>query len=389
MRHRSLISTFAFTVAAVLVVASLCSRAPAQAGNQASQPTALNSGEQQAEAELQNGIALTHSGHFADAIPHLLAAQGKVSDEYAANFDLALCYVATHQFTPALQILTSLRNQGKGQANVENLLAQAYIGNGQPEEAFAALQKAATLTPENEKLYLFVADACMDQKNYSLGLKTVDLGLHSLPQSASLHYERGMFLSMLDEFDIAKADFDLARSLAPGREIAYLAATQKDFLEGDMAATVQGAREAVKKGYESYMLLTILGEALIRTGISPGQPEFAEAQASLEKAVEQRPNYPVSQLALGQIYLMAGNLDAAIVHLELAKQLDPGNPSVYSHLAAAYRRQGKLQDAQKVLAILADLNHAQAEKIRSAPGSRKIGYGEAASSVQQSTHPTK
>ena len=50
------------------------------------------------EAELQAGIKLTSNGDFAAAIPHLLEARGHVSDEYAANFDLALCYVATGQF---------------------------------------------------------------------------------------------------------------------------------------------------------------------------------------------------------------------------------------------------------------------------------------------------
>lgn len=56
------------------------------------------------EAELQAGIKLTSNGDFAAAIPHLLEARGHVSDEYAANFDLALCYVATGQFNSAIPL---------------------------------------------------------------------------------------------------------------------------------------------------------------------------------------------------------------------------------------------------------------------------------------------
>src|SRR5438105_6468796 len=49
----------------------------------------------QAEVELETGITLTRSGRFAEAIPHFLAARGHVSSEYAAEFNLALCYVGT------------------------------------------------------------------------------------------------------------------------------------------------------------------------------------------------------------------------------------------------------------------------------------------------------
>lgn len=122
------------------------------------------------------------------------------------------------------------------------------------------------------------------------------------------------------------------------------------------------------------MLLTLLGEALLRSGVTPGQPEFDEARNALEKAVAERSNYPSSQLSLGKLYLTAGRLDDAITHLEIARQLNPGNPAIYSNLAIAYRKQGKLSQAQDALATLAKLNEAQAEKIRNASGDRRAGY---------------
>jgi len=51
--------------------------------------------DRHAEDEFRQGTALTGKGAFKEAIPHLLAAQGKVSNAYAAGFNLALCYVAT------------------------------------------------------------------------------------------------------------------------------------------------------------------------------------------------------------------------------------------------------------------------------------------------------
>jgi tetratricopeptide (TPR) repeat protein len=344
-----------------------------QASQSANRDASLNLQEQAAE-EQRKGTALTRRGFFADAIPHLLAAQGRVVNEYAVNFNLALCYVGTSQFRPAIEVLKALRSSEHDDVDVENLLAQAYIGNLQPREALASLQKAAALSPQNEKLYLFVADACMDHRDYSLGLEVVGIGLQNLPQSAQLHYERAMFLTQLDEFDRAKHDFELAGKFAPESEISYLAAAHEELIEGEIPEAIRTAREGVKRGYESHALLTVLGVALIRSGPAPGQPEFSEAESILEKTVAQQPNDATSQIALGTLYYAAGRLEDAIAHLEKARQLEPENLAVYANLAKAYQRHSDLQQAQSALAMLQRLNQERAERISSAPGDRKLGY---------------
>ena len=329
---------------------------------------------QDADGELQTGTALTRKGLFREAIPHLLAARGRTASEYAVTFNLALCYLGTSQFKSAIDLLNGLRSAGHDRADVENLLAQAYIGNAQPQQALASLQRAASLSPQDEKLFSFVAEACRDHEEYSLGLKVVDIGLQNLPRSARLHYERAMFLAQLDQLDRAKPEFELVGKLAPASEISYLAAAHEALLEGDISGAIGAAREGVKQGYENPALLTVLGEALIRSGVTPGQPEFSEVQTVLEKAVTQRPNDPASQLALGRVYLMTGRAGDSIAHLETARQLEPGNQSVYANLAKAYQRHGDIQQAQNALATLQRLNQAQADRIGSAPGDRRMGY---------------
>jgi tetratricopeptide (TPR) repeat protein len=337
--------------------------------------------KQQAESDLQLGIALTKRGSFSEAIPHFLAAQGRVSDEYALEFNLALCYIGAGEFEKAIPVLQVLRAGPNDGAAVRNLLAQAYAGNGQAEEAFDALEEALAFAPQDERLYLFVADAFLGRQEPAESLRAIEVGLEHLPKSARLHYERGYFLSMLDDFDGARPDFELAMRLAPQSLIGYLAEAEENLLAGNLREAIRVSRTATAEGRQDYQLLTILGEALIRAGASPGQPEFREARATLEESVAARPNYASSQIALGHVELLDGRLGAAVEHLETGRRLSPRNPAVYSLLATAYRKSGRLEQAEAMLAMLRKLNQEQAQRIRSAPGDSKAIPGASGASA--------
>jgi cytochrome c-type biogenesis protein CcmH/NrfG len=113
----------------------------------------------------------------------------------------------------------------------------------------------------------------------------------------------------------------------------------------------------------------MLGEALLRAGATPTTPdEFHEAQATLEKAVAERPTYSSAHIALGRIYLAQQRTEEAVAQLESAKHLDPRNRAVYSALATAYRRAGEPEKAREALAVLAELNRQEAARIGSAAG---------------------
>jgi len=350
-----------------LVLAGVWAPAYAQRGR-------TSKGDSAAEAELQKGISLTSGGKFNEAIPHFLAAQGQVRDAYALSFNLALCYVGTGQYPPAIALLNELRSNGTSSANVENLLSQALLGNGQPEEAFAAFERASRLAPENEKLYLFIVESCMNAGYYDMGLKVVETGLKRLPRSAPLVFEHGILLARLDFIDEAMQELQKVTKLAPGSDVAYIAAAQESIFESNVDEAVRIAREGIGKGKRHFMLLALYGEAVMLSGVEVRSPEFAEARAALEQSIALSPTYVSARIALGKLYLMEGRMDDAVVQLNVARELDPKNTAVYSNLAAAYRRRGDTARAEEMLAILDKLNKEEIERIRNAPGDRKAGY---------------
>lgn len=325
------------------------------------------------EPDFQEGVALTRQGKFQQAIPLFLAARGHVANSFALEFNLALCYVGTRQFPDAIRILSDIP-AGPRSGEVKNLLAQAYAGDHQAEAAWNAFEEAAALAPANEKLYLLVSQAALDEGLSDLGLRVLETGLRNLPRSARLHFERGVQYSQLDDNELAGRDFQAVQSLAPNSEIAYIAAAERALIAGNVPDVIRTARSGIRAGYSHYLLLTMLGEALLRAGATPDTPaEFNEAQAVLEKAVAVQPRYSSSHIALGRIYLTLGRTADALAELETSRRLDPRNKAVYPPLAAAYQRSSQPAKAKEALAVLADLNREEAARIGSADGGH-AGY---------------
>ncbi len=324
------------------------------------------------DSDLREAIALTSQGRFNDAIPHFLAAQDRGVESFALQFNLALCYVGIRQFPNAIRILSAIPS-GPRSADVKDLLAQAYVGNHQADAAWKAFQEAASLAPDRERLYVLVSQACMDEGLTDMGMRVVQTGLKNLPGSARLHFQRGVFDAQNDDTEQARKDFAEARRLAPDSEIAYIAEAEQALIEGRMPDVIRSTRAGIQAGYSHYLLLTMLGEALLRSGAAPSTREFAEAQSALEQAVAKQPAYSSSHVALGRVYLALGRNSDAVGQLETARRLDPRNKAVYPPLAAAYQRSSMPEKAKAALSALADLNREDAARIGAADGGHS-GY---------------
>jgi predicted Zn-dependent protease len=306
------------------------------------------------DPEFETGVALIHQGRLAEAVPHLQRAPG-----LAARFNLALCYVGLGEYDQAIGLLEALQSSGYGGARLKNLLAQAYLGEGKTEQALEAFHGAVALAPKDEKLYAFLADACTDQKNFSLGLQVVSEGLKNLPESARLHYEKAMFLAQTGNDVESQAEFSRAAGLAPGTSLAYLALTQKNLFAGSVPEAIRTARAGIRAGNNDPVLLDLLAEVLIHAGAVPGQPEFVEAQTLLERAVALKPGYSTAQIALGKLYLMEDRPRDAVTHLEIGRRLEPRNRAVYTSLAEAYRKLGDREKSRQMMDALGRLMAGQ------------------------------
>jgi predicted Zn-dependent protease len=76
----------------------------------------------------------------------------------------------------------------------------------------------------------------------------------------------------------------------------------------------------------------------------------AEAAEYAKRAVALSPRLPIGHYLLGQFYADAGNAEAAVPELELARRYLPDDPKVYFALGKAYAKLGRKEEAAKARA---------------------------------------
>lgn len=302
------------------------------------------------------GLALARHELYNRAIPYFQAIQTAYPDSYNASFNLAICFLLTKRFPEAISLMNATASAGHKTAELDNLLAEAFEGNQQPQDAINALREATQLDPVDENNYVDLATLCTHYDAYDLGLQIIEVGLHYHPQSDRLIFQRGVLEAMTNRFDLAENDFQTAGKLAPNKNLTYVAMGVSYMQTGHLPEAVQSLRGRIKQKPDDPILLYLLGDALIRSGITPDDHEFAEARSALEKSVKLNPQFAASRVDLGKLYLRDNRLEDAQQNLEQALAIDPKDKTAISQLAVVYRKTGKADLAGAMLANLNKLN---------------------------------
>lgn len=333
--------------------------------------------------QFELGLVLAQHNHFEQATPLFEAVQTKFPASYDTGFNLAVCYVETKQYAKAIAALSGLKANGHNTAELDNLLAEAYQGADQVQSAIDALREATRLAPEDENNYIDLVALCIDHDAFDLGFEVLGVGLHYLPQSDRLIFQRGVLHAMRSEFDLAERDFQLASQLAPEKNLSYVGLGVSYLQAGNLAEAIRTLRVRVQQKPNDPILLFLFGEALMRSGAAPGDPEFSEATTALERSVRLNAAFVPSHVELAKIYNRENRLDEAVVLLEKARTLDPDDKAVYSQLLVAYRRQKKPQQAAAAATALARLIEEQRTR-ESHTRTRLVKQGSAETQIPES-----
>ena len=241
----------------------------------------------------------------------------------------------------------------------------------------AVFHFALLLTRDGEfvrALYLFATEASKTGENPVLAeaMGLASLRMRNLPEDypparREMVWLAGQAASYAAQqpHDFARADEYAARleSHYPRQpEVHYFRGTLFSF-EGKPSEAEREYREELSVSPQHVPAILALAD------LDLDKNELVEAAVFAKKVVALEPKNPEAHHALGRVLMAEGQLQASATELEMAKQLNPDNALVRSHLAMVYSRLGRTQAAKTEAAAFLVLK--KREGILAPPGEKQ------------------
>lgn len=315
--------------------------------------------EQSAQLVLSTEISATEyaaclvdAQRNADAVKVLTQAHTLYPASRNLRYDLALTQVEDGKGEAAL---ATLQPAADDDAGILNLRASVESAAGNLDVAFADLNRAVEMDPQGERNYLDLALLCLDHSHEQLAADVLTAGIAHLPKDAALYAVRGIAYAQLSKYDAAQEDFARATELDPGKPLGQMARTVLYVDTNEPEKAKQSLRQQLKRTPGDAVANTLLANLLIHQGATPSTPEFDEAKAALNRALQTDPNAVEALVLLGKIDLDENDLPGALSALERAERLDPDNRTTLNQMLLILRKLGRQEDARRVAERLTGL----------------------------------
>ena len=312
------------------------------------------------------GMSAYHAGHYEQAIELLTPLACDDGESLAllsrfylgqAHYRLAIRWFSEQRFSEAachFQVAARMNTSGGGFAR---FLAACYIGTRQFHLAARELESMLRREPENVELRIRLALAQYRQGDPIEAMAALREGLCRQPHEAQLHYQLGVMLAAEEDFTEAERSFEMAVVCDPSHAGAYERLAQICSVHGRHAR----ALEYLEKAHELEPLnarlalqLSLLGESQIKTGrrtelawqVAADAPESDEsALDQLGQAIVDEPDFVEAFLSLPESEVDQEVFSTLAATLERALQNRPEYADLHYHCGAVYRRLGRRHDA--------------------------------------------
>jgi putative PEP-CTERM system TPR-repeat lipoprotein len=260
----------------------------------------------------------------ADAASHYLAHNPNEPDaiKLAASIE-----IAGRRYSNAIHVLNRSLDLGQADADVLDLLGQAYSLNGQPAQAVQSLERASALAPDNAGILMRLASVRMATGDSAGAANDLQHSLEIAPTRTDA--AEALVTAALASGDIDKAVLALAQvkkqegdSEAAGNLGGVIRMAQVD---------LDGAAEVLRDTIKRFPQSTQTRINLARVLMVQNKPK--EAAQLLKEVLQREPTNLTALTTMVPILLAEGDSQQAVAAMETAHGADPLNPSVTVALA--------------------------------------------------------
>jgi Flp pilus assembly protein TadD len=181
----------------------------------------------------------------------------------------------------------------------------------------------------------------------------------SYANQAALYFELGSVQLQAGSFARAKVSYQRAAQVDPSSAEIQLGLAGARVLSGYGEDALSGLAQAIQRFPNDPRFLIAYGDVLQQL------PEYSEAvyqaraKRYLERAISIDHSSARAHYLLGQLLIAESNLREAIRELELATQYEPGFRQAHFALSRAYRRIGRVSDANEQFSLFQKLESAR------------------------------
>jgi tetratricopeptide (TPR) repeat protein len=264
------------------------------------------------------GTAAFRAQNYPEAVRGLSAALGSNPEDGAVRAMLGMAYFGEEKFADAAKTFKPLGERGMQDAAVGYAWASALAHQGDLKQASEVLGEFEKGDRSSDTLML-VGQEWIEIGDYARAVATLHRALQLSPSLLKAHYFAGQAYLRWEHWNEAAQEFQAELALNP--------------------ADTEGKYN--------------LGFVYLQ------QSRSAEAEALFAEVLSAHPEHANAQYEMGKILLDRSQLKDAISHLETAVRLNPGADYMHYQLQAAYRKDGRVAEADHELGIYKDLKAKQ------------------------------
>jgi len=301
------------------------------------------------ESWFQAGITFGQYGSYDQAVQAFEKIQASYPDKAKLIRNLGLARLQAQRYAAAVQSFETLASQSSVSSETYLLLAEAYDGAGMPEKAYDAYGRALEKDPKSEEGYAALSNFAVTHHNTSFALEALNRGLRALPGSARLLLQQGVIQALDDKMPQAEDSFRQASRNSPSWVLPWLCLGLTQLQTGRLEEAVRSLQAGAEFAKDDYRPNYLLALAWVRGGGQNQPGTRAQIVSALKRALKLNPAHADSHVLLGQTYLTGNELELAVTELQTAKRLEPENATALYQLATAYRKTGRLTEAQVLM----------------------------------------
>lgn len=257
------------------------------------------------------------------------------------RYNLAVAQLEGRHAKDALETLEPLLAAPEPDTDVLDLAASAYEDQGNTPKAVELLHQAIVRNPDKPRYYMDFATISFNHQSFQVGVDMLSAGLNRLPKAAQLYVARGILYIQQSEYEKGEADFQTATKLDPAQTSGAVAQGMAQIQQSNLDEALATVKQQLKSHPADAFLHYLEAQILSQKGSMPGTPEFSEAVAAANRAVELKPDFALPRDILGSLYLKSKKFDLAAEQCRLALKANPSDQEALYHLIQALRQSGK------------------------------------------------